>query len=220
MRIDVWSDIVCPWCYIGHARLRSAIAMFSRENGSETGYPPIEVVHRSFELDPHAPKTITGTVLDMLASKYGMTHAQAAEAEGRVARLAHDEGLPFGGDRPHGNTLDLHRLLHHARVHGADEPLLDSMFRTNFGGQRSIFDSEVLVDLATAVGLEGGEVRDVLASDRYTGDVRDDEAAATRLGVRGVPHFVIDDRLAVSGAQSTQAFVDALRQASGTAPSG
>lgn len=204
MRIDVWSDIVCPWCYVGKARLEAALASFAHR-------AEVEVTYRSFELDP----SWTGTepVLEMLAVKYGLSAADAAQAEDRVAALARAEGLPYRTDRMRGNSFDAHRLVHFAGEHGLGARVLDLVFRAHFGGGRSVFDPEGLADLAAQAGLDRSEAVAVLASDRYAAEVRADEAAAGELGISGVPFFVFDEAFAVSGAQPTEVFVRALDQA-------
>jgi predicted DsbA family dithiol-disulfide isomerase len=205
MRIDLWSDIVCPWCYIGRARLHQALADFPDRRD-------IEVVFRSYQLDPAAPTDNPVPVLEMLAEKYGLGPEQAATAEGRVAGLARAEGLPYSGDRLHGNTGTVHRLLHFGADRGAGDQLLDSVYRTHFGGRASIFQPEVLVDLATTVGLDREETLEVIGGDRYQSAVQADIDAASQLGVRGVPFFVFDGRLGVSGAQPTDTLRKALQE--------
>ncbi|HEY4378612.1 MAG TPA: DsbA family oxidoreductase [Acidimicrobiales bacterium] len=204
MRIDVWSDIVCPWCYVGEARLANAIAAFPQR-------AEVEVVFRSFELDP----TWTGTepVLDMLATKYGMTTAQAAEAEERVAGLARAEGLPYKSGRLRGNSFDAHRLIHLAADRGLGRRLVDLLFRSHFGQAASVFEADELLAFAVEAGLDRAEAKAVLEGDDYADEVRADEAAAHQLGVRGVPFFVFDGAFAVSGAQSAEVFTQALTKA-------
>jgi len=202
MRVDVWSDIVCPWCYIGRARLQHALAEFPHRQS-------VDVAFRSYQLDPHAAVDKPVPVLEIFATKYGATPEQAAAAEGRVAALARNEGLPYSSRRDHGNTLTVHRLLHCAGEHGRREQLLDVVYRTHFSGRASIFDNDVLLELAVTTGLDRDEALDVIKGDRYLEEVQHDVDAARRLGIRGVPFFLIDGRLAVSGAQPS----DTLRQA-------
>jgi predicted DsbA family dithiol-disulfide isomerase len=203
MRIDVWSDIVCPWCYIGKARLQHALADFAHRSD-------VQVVYRSYQLDPTFPVDQPIAVLEMFAQKYGASPEQAATAEDRVAGLARAEGLPYSVDRNHGNTATVHRLLQHAGAHHRQEPLLDVVFRTHFSGQASIFDADVLLDLAVGVGLDRADALDVLKGDRYGDAVEADADAARQLGVRGVPFFLVDNRLAVSGAQPTETLREVL----------
>lgn len=207
MRVDIWSDVVCPWCYVGKARFEKALGTFAHRD-------EVEVVYRSFELDPDRPADQRETVLDMLTQKYGMPPEQARQAEERVAGLAAAEGLPYSSERPLGNTFGLHRLLHLAREKGVQHDLLAAVYHAYFGEAEQIFDSSVITAVAERAGLGSGSVAPVLDdSGRYADDVRADEAEARRLGITGVPFFVFDMTLGVSGAQATETFTQALEQA-------
>jgi predicted DsbA family dithiol-disulfide isomerase len=203
----VWSDINCPWCYIGKARFEQALAVFPHRE-------EVEVVHRSFELDPNAPRAAR-PVIPLLAAKYGMSLEQAEAAEARIAENAHAEGLPYlDGGRDAANSFDMHRLLHFAKEHGRQAELLDALYRGNFAEERSAFDAQRLVELAVGAGLDGGAAAAVLADPQaYAEAVREDEATAGAMGATGVPFFVIDRRLGVSGAQPAGTFTLALEQA-------
>ncbi|MFG3113828.1 DsbA family oxidoreductase [Streptomyces sp. NPDC048197] len=207
MRVEIWSDIACPWCYIGKARFEAGLAAFAHRD-------QVEVVHRSFELDPKAPPASDVPVLDMLAAKYGVSRSQAEQMEARVAAAAAQEGLDYRSDRIHGNTFDLHRLLHLADAHGRQEALLDAFYRANFAEARPLGDPAVLAGLATGAGLPADEVARVLADpDAYAQEVRADERAAAELGATGVPFFVIDRRYGISGGQPAEVFRQALERA-------
>ena len=208
MRVEIWSDIACPWCYIGKARFEKGLAAFAHRD-------EVEVVHRSFELDPNRAKGETGPVVPMLAKKYGRTIEEAQAMEEHVASNARSEGLDYRTEgRDHGNTFDIHRLLHLARARGRQDELLDLAYRANFAEERSVFDPEVLVDLAVEAGLDADEARAVLADeDAYAGEVRADEREAAELGASGVPFFVLDRRYGVSGGQPAELFTQALEQA-------
>ncbi|MER6299884.1 DsbA family oxidoreductase [Kitasatospora sp. NPDC001539] len=207
MRVEVWSDINCPWCYIGKARFEKALEAFPHRD-------EVEVVHRSFELDPHAPREAR-PVIPLLAAKYGMSLEQAEAAEARIAENAHGEGLPYlAGGRDAANSFDMHRLLHFAREHGRQLELLDALYRANFAEERSAFGEGRLVELAVEAGLDGEAAAAVLADpEAYAEAVREDEATAGAMGATGVPFFVLDRRLGVSGAQPAETFVRALEQA-------
>nr|WP_040875111.1 DsbA family oxidoreductase [Streptomyces purpureus] len=198
----------CPWCYIGKARFEKGLAAFA--HGEK-----VEVVHRSFELDPGRAKGDTAPVVDMLARKYGRSLEEARAMEEHVAANARAEGLGYRTEgRDHGNTFDIHRLLHLARERGRQNELLDLAYRANFAEERSVFDAEVLVRLAVEAGLEEAEVRAVLADeDAYAEAVRSDEREAAELGANGVPFFVLDRRYGVSGGQPAEVFTRALEQA-------
>jgi predicted DsbA family dithiol-disulfide isomerase len=206
MRVDVWSDVVCPWCYVGKARFEKALRAFGKND-------EVEVVYRSFELDPDRPADQGETVLGMLRKKYGMAEEDALAADARVAGLARAEGLGFDSDRPIGNTFDIHRVIHLGRAHGVQLPLISAINEAYFALARRVFERDVIRDVASGAGLDGGEVGEVLDGDAYADAVREDERLARQLGITGVPFFVFDMALAVSGAQSPEAFASALDQA-------
>ncbi|MEV7994856.1 DsbA family oxidoreductase [Streptomyces sp. NPDC086077] len=207
MRVDIWSDISCPWCFIGKARFKTALAAFPHKGD-------VKVVHRSFELDPQL-NDVRPTTGAAHARKYGLTPAQARAAEENLADIARREGLEYLVDfRDHGNTFDLHRLLHLAADHGLQDELLSLVYEGNFATERSVYDSDYQVELAVRAGLDEAEVRTVLADKQaYAHQVRQDEAEAARLGATGVPFFVIDGKFGVSGAQPAEVFSEALQRA-------
>ncbi|GAA3503579.1 DsbA family oxidoreductase [Streptomyces prasinosporus] len=214
MRVEIWSDIACPWCYVGKARFEKALAAFPHRD-------EVEVVHRSFELDPGRAKDDIQSVVTMLAGKYGMSEAQAEAGEENLGAQAAAEGLPYRTrGRDHGSTFDMHRLLHFARERGRQEQLLDLLYRANFAEERSVFDDdERLVELAGAAGLDPDAARGVLADpEAYAAEVRADEREAARLGATGVPFFVLDRTYGVSGAQPAEVFARALSRAWGERP--
>ncbi|WNO75318.1 DsbA family oxidoreductase [Streptomyces sp. AM8-1-1] len=208
MRVEIWSDIACPWCYIGKARFEKGLADFAHRD-------QVEVVHRSFELDPGRAKGDTAPVVDMLALKYGRSREEAQAMEEHVASNARSEGLGYRTEgRGHGSTFDIHRLLHLAKARGRQDELLDLAYRANFAEERSVFDAEVLVELAVEAGLDADEARAVLTDeDAYADDVRTDEREAAELGANGVPFFVLDRRYGISGGQPAELFTQALEQA-------
>lgn len=205
--VEIWSDVSCPWCYIGKARFRRALDAFPQR-------AQVDVVHRSFELDPTLDHTVATTSPEH-ARKYGLTAVEARQAEENLARLGEAEGLAYSVDtRDHGNTFDLHRLLHLAGAHGRRGDLLDALYAANFGSARSVYDPSVQTELAVAAGLDAEEVRAVLADPTaFADDVRAEEADAAALGITGVPFFVIDRTYGVSGAQSAEVFTEALARA-------
>lgn len=208
MRVEIWSDIACPWCYVGKARFEKGLAGFAHRD-------EVEVVHRSFELDPGRAKGDTEQVLDMLAQKYGRTVEEARGMEANVAANAQAEGLGYRTEgRDHGSTFDIHRLLHLAKARGRQDELLTLVYRANFAEERSVFDDTVLAGLAVEAGLDADEARAVLADpEAYAGDVRADEREASELGANAVPFFVFDRRYGISGGQPAEVFVQALEQA-------
>jgi predicted DsbA family dithiol-disulfide isomerase len=207
MLVEIWSDIVCPWCYIGKRRLERALE----------GYPGrdvVEVRFRSFELDPGRERRSDETLEQMLASKYGVGLEQARAMNDRVTRLAADEGIVFRLDiaRP-GSTFDAHRLTHLAREVGLEAEMMERLQAGYFCEGALVGEPETLVTLGAEVGLETDAVRDMLASDRHAHEVREEESLAGQLGIRGVPFFVIDRRLGVSGAQDPSVLLRAIEQA-------
>lgn len=204
MRVEIWGDLVCPWCYIGTARFEQALARFEHRE-------QVTVEHRSFELDPGREPGRTEPVERMLAQRYG---PQAAQMEQQVADLARGEGLGYRTDREVGSTLDAHRLLHLAKEQGLQQRLLDVLFEANFAEAESIFTPDALAALAERAGLDGQRARRVLADpDAYLDAVRADQREAARLGARAVPFFVLDGRHSVSGGQPAAAFAQALETA-------
>lgn len=172
-------------------------------------------MHRSFELDPGRAKGETGPVLEMLAKKYGRTLEEARAMEAHVASNARAEGLGYRTEgREHGNTFDVHRLLHLAKERGRQNELLDLAYRANFAEERSVYDAETLVTLAVEAGLDEAEARAVLADETaYAEAVRADEREAAELGANGVPFFVLDRKYGISGGQPAEVFTQALEQA-------
>ncbi|KAB1987313.1 DsbA family oxidoreductase [Streptomyces triticiradicis] len=214
MRVEIWSDIACPWCYVGKARFEKALDAFPHRD-------EVEVVHRSFELDPGRAKGDIQPVITMLTKKYGMSEAQAQAGEENLGTQAAAEGLAYRTrDRDHGNTFDMHRLLHLAKARGRQDELIDLFYKANFAEERTVFgDDERLVELAVAAGLDAADAREVLADPAaYADDVRADEREAAELGANGVPFFVLDRTYGVSGAQPAEVFTQALTQAWGERP--
>ncbi|MGW5771951.1 DsbA family oxidoreductase [Streptomyces longwoodensis] len=212
MRVEIWSDIACPWCYVGKARFEKALAAFPHRD-------QVEVVHRSFELDPGRAEGDVQPVITMLSRKYGLSEEQARAGEDNLGAQAAAEGLAYRTrGRDHGNTFDLHRLLHLAKEHGRQDELVQILYRANFAEERSLFTEgdDRLVELAVEAGLDADAVRAVLADPAaYADEVRADEREAAELGANGVPFFVLDRRYGVSGAQPAEVFAQALTQAWG-----
>jgi predicted DsbA family dithiol-disulfide isomerase len=207
MQVEIWSDVVCPWCYLGKRRFEQALAGFAHRD-------EVTVVHRSFELDPLAPAGTTTPTVDVLASKYRMTVEQAISAQREMEQRAAQDGLTFNleGLRS-GNTRDAHRLLQLAKARGCQAELDERLHRAYFTEQTSIFDHASLTELAAEAGLDPGEVRSVLAGGDYTDEVETDEAMAQALGANAVPLFVIDRRYGISGAQPAELIGQTLDKA-------
>jgi predicted DsbA family dithiol-disulfide isomerase len=208
LRVDVWSDIACPWCYVGKRRLEAALEKFPHRDA-------VEVVWRAFELDPAAPPERSTDVgyAERIAKKYGCS---VKEAEGMVTRMtdvAATDGLDFHFERIRpGNTFDAHRVLHLALERGKQDAVKERLLLAYMTEGAAIGDPETLVRLAAEAGLEAEEVRATLASDAFAREVRDDEDEARQLGISGVPFFVFAGKLAVSGAQPAELLLRALTQ--------
>ncbi len=206
MRVDIWSDVICPWCYVGKARFEKALGAFGHRD-------QVEVVYHSFELDPGSPRGVSASNLDMLSEKFGKSRAEALEMDGHVGALARAEGLGFDSRRPVGNTFDIHRVLQFGLDRGVQRKLLGAVNEAYFAQARNVFDHGVLTEVAAGAGLEAGEVGTVLESGGYAAQVEQDEAQARQIGISGVPFFVFDMALGASGAQPAELFSRALDQA-------
>jgi predicted DsbA family dithiol-disulfide isomerase len=212
MQVEIWSDVVCPWCYLGKKRFERALTDF--EHGDQ-----VQVVYRSFELDPAAPHGVTTPTAERLAEKYGMSPSDADKAQRQMEERAAADGLTFrmAGLRS-GNTRDAHRLLQLAKEAGLQGELMERLHRAYFTDQESVFDHATLTRLATETGLDRDDVAAVLASDRYTDHVETDERMAQALGATGVPLFVIDRKYGISGAQPPETIARVLEQVWDEAP--
>src|SRR3954469_18381170 len=207
LTVEIWSDVVCPWYYIGKRRFEAALERF--EHAGE-----VTVMWRSFELDPEAPRVAEGTATERLAAKYGMSFERAQQLHAEMTERAAADGLDFRFDLARGgNTFDAHRLIHLAATSGHQAAAKERLMRAYFTEGEAIADPETLIRLLAEVGVDAGEARDVLATDRFASDVREDELLASRLGIQGVPFFVLDRRYGVSGAQPPQALHQPLLRA-------
>ena len=207
MRVDIWSDIVCPWCYIGKRRFETALAAFD-------GRDDIEIHHHSFQLDPSAPLDRTSSRGEMLMKKYRLTPAQLEATDSRMQQIAAEEGLDYHlAGTVSGNTLAAHQLVHLAREHGKQDAMIERLYRAYFSERASVFDTDSLVALAQDIGLDPQEARAALGDGRYVSAVRQDLELAGNIGITGVPFFVINGKYGLSGAQPPSAFLEAFAQA-------
>ena len=207
MKVEIWSDVVCPWCYIGKRRFETALTRFEQRD-------QIEVLWRSFQLDPTAPRTSDESLNQILSRKHGLTLRQANDTTNHVTELAALEGLEYHFDRAQsGNTFDAHRLIHLAAAHQLQDAMKERLMKAYFTEGLPIGNQDTLVQLATEVGLDRDEARTVLNSDTYADEVKADIEMATELGIRGVPFFVVDEKYGISGAQPAEVFLNALEQA-------
>jgi predicted DsbA family dithiol-disulfide isomerase len=206
MDVEIWSDIACPWCYVGKRRFETALAQFGHAD-------EVQVTWRAFELEPDAPAETTGEVAQRIVDKYGMSLEQAREMEATMAATAAGEGLDYRHERRRSaNTFDGHRLIQLAQAHGRGDAMKERLMAAHFSEGELVSDPETLVSLATEVGLDAAETRAMLASDRFTAEVRQDELAARQFGISGVPTFIVDRQIGVSGAQSPEVLLALLEQ--------
>ncbi len=209
MKVEIWSDIVCPWCFVGKRQFERAMAEF--EHADE-----VEVVWRSYELDPRAPAEREGTYAERIARKYGLEVGAARAAISRIVSAGAEAGVAFkfGSMRP-GNTFDAHRLVHLGAARGVQGAVKERFLQATFFEGRPIGTRDALACLAVEAGLDAAEVAEVLDGDAYAEQVRIDERVATSLGVTGVPFFLIDDTYGVPGAQDPSVYLNLLRRAWG-----
>jgi predicted DsbA family dithiol-disulfide isomerase len=206
MIVEIWEDVVCPWCYIGEKRFEIALERFSRRDD-------VQVVRRSFELDPLAPLRSNQTVIEMLSRKYGLSLEDAARREMQITELAAKEGLTIRPERLVANTRDAHRILHLASERKLQAELVRRLFAAHFSEGRDVSDHDVLAQVALEAGIKESDARAVLASAAYGAQVEADEREARELGANGVPFFLIDRRYGISGAQSADVFLQVLEGA-------
>ena len=214
MRIEIWSDVVCPWCYIGKRRLESALARVPALGADPEG---LEIVYRSYQLDPAAPRVPGQTVAEHLGAKYGGGPAAGQQMIDRVEAVAAEEGLLFRlGEAQRANTVDAHRLLHLALEQGGPAlqgALKEELLAAYFLRAENVADHDLLRRTAEKAGLPSGEVERVLAGQDYADAVEQDIREAAALGATGVPFFVIDRKYGVAGAQPVDTFVQLLERA-------
>jgi len=207
MKIEIWSDVICPWCYIGKRRFEMALDKFEHKSD-------VQVIWRSFELDPHAPAQYPGTLEEMLVKKYAVSPQQAAGMNANVTALAKAVGLEYHltKARP-GNTFDAHRLLHFAVSKQLGDRATERMMQAYFSEALAVGDHDALAKLAPEFGISESDARTLLLGDANADLVRADEARAAEYGIRGVPYFLFNESAAISGAQAVEAFSAALQQA-------
>lgn len=207
MHLEIWSDIACPWCYVGKRNLEAALAEYEHADD-------VTVEWKSFELDPHAPPEREQDAATHLAEKYGTTPERARAMNAQMTQVAAGAGLEFRLDTLRlGTTFDGHRLVHLAAEHGLQDAMKERLFRAYLTEGELVSDHAMLERVAAEVGLPLDEVRDALGSARFTDEVRADELEAQQLGVTGVPFFVVDRRIAASGAQPPEVLLELLRRA-------
>ena len=211
MRVDIWSDIVCPWCYVGKRRFEKALTAYDAGGDLDMD---VEIVHHAFQLNPTAPRDRTSSRRATLMQKYALTPEQMAATDARMTQLAAEEGLDYHLDAMvTGNTRDAHQLVRFALEQARQDAMIERLYRAYFTDGRSVFDQDSLVDLALDVGLDADTTRDVLREGRYDSAVQEDVDLARRIGITGVPFFVFNGKYGLSGAQQSSVFLEALSRA-------
>ncbi|RYG24973.1 DsbA family oxidoreductase [bacterium] len=206
MRVEIWSDIACPWCYVGKRRFESALAQFAHKD-------EVEVSWHSFLLDPHAPADHGEPQDVLLARKYGCSLEEARAMDERMTQEAAKEGLTFRFDLVRvGSTVPAHRLLHLAESKGLGQAMMERLMKAYLEEGVLMSDEEALVRLATEVGISECDVRHMFMRDDYVAEVQEDLAMAERLGIRSVPFFVLDGKYGVAGAQPAESFLKVLNE--------
>jgi predicted DsbA family dithiol-disulfide isomerase len=207
MKVEIWSDVVCPWCYIGKRRFEAALARFEHRD-------QIAVTWRSYQLDPGTSRTPGKAINEILAQKYGVALSQATAMNDRVSAIAAQEGLEYHLEKAqYSNTFDAHRLIHLAATYHLQHEVKERLFKAYFTEGAMLGDTETLVKLVAEVGIDVDEARAVLSDDTYADEVRADREQARALGIEGVPFFAIDHKYGVSGAQSSKVLGEMLEQA-------
>jgi predicted DsbA family dithiol-disulfide isomerase len=205
LAVDVFSDIACPWCFLGKRRFERAAERFDR---------PVEVVYHSFELAPDTPVDFDGSEIDFLVRYKGLPPDEVEQMLARMAALGAGEGLRYDfAALRHTKTLLAHQAIHHAKAKGRQVELVERLFHAYFEEGRHVGHAEDLAALGEDAGLDGAELREALAAGTYERAVADDLALAGELGINGVPFYILDGRYAVSGAQSSDFFLMALQKA-------
>lgn len=208
MKVEIWSDVVCPWCYVGKRRFEAALARFEHRD-------QVQVEWKSFELDRSATSvTTSGSYAERLSAKYGTDVAKAQEMLDQMTATAAVEGLDFHFERAvHAGTFDAHQVIHLAGLRGLQDAVKERLMLAYFTQGRDVGDRDELVSLAVEAGLDADEVRDALAAQTHATSVRADEAQAEAFGITGVPFFVVDRKYGVSGAQPADALLQVLERA-------
>ncbi|MFS3914147.1 DsbA family oxidoreductase [Bacillus australimaris] len=207
MKVQIWSDIACPFCYIGKKQLETALGQFPEKE-------QVEIEFKSFELDPHAPLDVDHDVHDMLVKKYGMSRSRAMAMNEQVKQAGKEKGIDFQFDPlVLTNTFDAHRLAQYAGQKGKGDFVMEELFQAYFTDGKHVGDRQILLEIAEKAGLDLKEVQQVLSGEEFSDHVREDEKEARQLGIQAVPFFLINNKYSVAGAQPAETFLRALETA-------
>jgi predicted DsbA family dithiol-disulfide isomerase len=206
MKVEIWSDIVCPFCYIGKRKFENALVNFDEKEN-------VEIVWRSFQLDPDLEPVSGQSVHQYLAKRKGVSEKEGKEMNAYMSNIAREVGLEYNFDSAViNNTLDAHRLLHLAKEHGVQNEVKEQLFKAYYTDGRDVGNKDVLVSVGASVGIPAAEIDAMLESDKYVNEVRQDQYQAQQLGANGVPFFVFNNKYGVSGAQPTEVFAQVLEK--------
>ncbi|HEY5406591.1 MAG TPA: DsbA family oxidoreductase [Ginsengibacter sp.] len=206
MKVNIWSDVRCPFCYIGKRKFEMALEKFPHKD-------KVEVTWRSFQLDPNLETRTDVNAIEHLSEAKGISKKQAEGMQNNVTQIAKEVGLDFDfGKTVVANSFNAHRLIQFAKTKGLGNEIEEQLFKAHFVEGKNIDDKETLVQTGVSIGLDENEIKEMLASDAFAKEVNRDEMQAQSIGVRGVPFFVLNDKYAVSGAQSPDTFLEALNQ--------
>lgn len=208
MKVEIWSDIFCPFCYIGKRRFENALDKFNNKED-------VQVVFRSFELNPNAEKVNNNNIHEAISEKYGISLDEAKVNNDNIVNQAKTLGLDYNfDDLVLTNSFDAHRMIHFAKDYEKNNEMTEALFKAYFTDSKNISDFNVLGDIAKSIGLDKDEVIKILNSDMYKKEVREDEALARSYSITSVPTFIINDKFIISGAQSEEVFLMALNKSS------
>jgi predicted DsbA family dithiol-disulfide isomerase len=206
MQVEIWSDVACPWCYIGKRRFETALKQFKHQD-------QVEVIWRSYQLDPSAPRASGQNVNEVLAKKMRVSREKAVAMNDHVTKLAAQEGLDYHMDQAqYDNSFDAHRLVHLAAAHGKQDAMEERLFKAYFTDGVAIGEKEALIQLASEIGLDAAEARATLDGDAYADEVLADVERAEAFGIQGVPFFAIDETYGISGAQPAELFKSTMEE--------
>lgn len=206
LKVEIWSDVMCPFCYIGKRRFENALEKFEHQD-------KVEIIWKSYQLDPGMKNNTGVDLYDYLAERKGIAREQSAQMHHQMTAMAKEIGLTYNFDKAViANSFDAHRLSHLAKAEGLQDTLEEALFKAYFTDGKNIADHDILIKIGTEAGLDAGSVQQVLDSNQYAEEVKRDIDEANQIGVRGVPYFVLGDQYAVSGAQHSETFLAALNQ--------
>ena len=206
MKIDIWADIICPYCYIGKRNLSMAIKELDLDKD-------VEIIYHSFELNPKAENEGKGDTIKYLMDKYNISNDQAEEMINRIVRMGKASGLELNFDSIiHTNTFDAHRLIHFSKKFHKEQETVEALFKANFIDFLNVGDIEVLADIGAEVGFNRNDVLNMLNTDEFFSEVNNDEYKAVEYNINSVPYYIINDKYAVSGAQPTKVFLEVFKK--------